>query len=195
MNYYSVTTYDEYIQHHGILGQKWGVRRFQNEDGSLTSAGKHRAKSAARAYYKAQMNKMSMKDSVTEHARKKHAAAYEKNMSNYNEAKKELGKDVDDYGRKEISKFRRGAFRHQSATLAASKYAAIGSSFVNGTFGAGITVSGLLSANPALVAYGSSFVASAVVDAAAAAALTKTAAPSVARSRSYYSEEYEKLNK
>lgn len=28
--------------HHGILGQKWGVRRFQNEDGSLTSAGKQR---------------------------------------------------------------------------------------------------------------------------------------------------------
>lgn len=28
--------------HHGIKGQKWGVRRFQNEDGSLTSAGKKR---------------------------------------------------------------------------------------------------------------------------------------------------------
>ena len=32
------------LSHHGILGQKWGVRRFQNKDGSLTSAGKkHRA--------------------------------------------------------------------------------------------------------------------------------------------------------
>ena len=28
--------------HHGIKGQKWGVRRFQNEDGSLTDAGKKR---------------------------------------------------------------------------------------------------------------------------------------------------------
>ena len=26
--------------HHGIKGQKWGVRRFQNEDGSLTPEGK-----------------------------------------------------------------------------------------------------------------------------------------------------------
>ena len=34
---------EEYvIQHHGILGQKWGVRRFQNLDGSRTAAGKKR---------------------------------------------------------------------------------------------------------------------------------------------------------
>lgn len=30
------------IQHHGIKGQKWGVRRFQNEDGTLTPAGRSR---------------------------------------------------------------------------------------------------------------------------------------------------------
>lgn len=31
---------ENYLIHHGILGQKWGIRRFQNKDGSLTSAGK-----------------------------------------------------------------------------------------------------------------------------------------------------------
>lgn len=30
------------LYHHGIKGQKWGIRRFQNEDGSLTEAGKKR---------------------------------------------------------------------------------------------------------------------------------------------------------
>lgn len=30
------------LAHHGILGQKWGVRRYQNEDGTLTPAGKKR---------------------------------------------------------------------------------------------------------------------------------------------------------
>ena len=36
------------LNHHGIKGQKWGVRRFQNEDGSLTSAGKKQLNKSAK---------------------------------------------------------------------------------------------------------------------------------------------------
>lgn len=33
------------LYHHGILGQRWGVRRFQNKDGTLTNVGKERKRS------------------------------------------------------------------------------------------------------------------------------------------------------
>lgn len=35
-------TYNDQLNHHGVKGQKWGVRRYQNKDGSLTAIGKKR---------------------------------------------------------------------------------------------------------------------------------------------------------
>ena len=35
-------SYTDALYHHGVKGQKWGVRRYQNTDGSLTNQGKKR---------------------------------------------------------------------------------------------------------------------------------------------------------
>ena len=44
--------YETELYRHGILGQKWGVRRYQNPDGSLTSTGKKRYSAPYKRYKK-----------------------------------------------------------------------------------------------------------------------------------------------
>lgn len=60
--------YENWLMHHGILGQKWGVRRFQNADGSLTAAGRERY---ARKEQK-RLNKQADKAIRTDYFRKQH---------------------------------------------------------------------------------------------------------------------------
>ncbi|MBP5564586.1 MAG: hypothetical protein J6X45_02550 [Lachnospiraceae bacterium] len=39
---YRIVTSSSELEHHGILGQKWGIRRYQNPDGTLTDQGRKR---------------------------------------------------------------------------------------------------------------------------------------------------------
>lgn len=40
MEYVIYRSDEDYLVHHGVKGQRWGVRRYQNEDGSLTAEGR-----------------------------------------------------------------------------------------------------------------------------------------------------------
>lgn len=76
------------LYHHGILGQRWGVRRYQNEDGSLTSAG--------RKHLQKQIAKIEKKDSkwAAKNYNKIYKATYKKSRNEVNDYVNELNKSM-----------------------------------------------------------------------------------------------------
>ena len=65
------------LEHHGILGMKWGVRRYQNEDGSLTAAGEKRYNSTDR-YARMKEKGEQLKKEAEEEYYKTETGKYEK---------------------------------------------------------------------------------------------------------------------
>lgn len=72
------------LMHHGIKGQRWGVRRYQNKDGSLTKAGRKRY-----AKLEAELEKLGGKKSDVD-------TDVNKKSSESNEPKKKISDMTDD---------------------------------------------------------------------------------------------------
>lgn len=111
------------LYHHGIKGMKWGVRRFQKKDGSLTSAGRKRydetkaAMKSAKKEYNKSFDKAYNRSIAALSPIKKHrqanderwddaankAVEYRKAKKAYKAAKEARNRDIDN-ARREIDK-------------------------------------------------------------------------------------------
>ena len=110
MNYYIIDDrwYDpDELYHHGIKGMRWGIRRYQNPDGSLTAAGR---KKYAKEEYR--NNKLSAKKEFN-NAIEKANKSYDKTMSKYkndlakvDETHDKLQKATDEHYQAELRKYK-----------------------------------------------------------------------------------------
>ncbi len=97
-----------YLAHHGILGMKWGIRRYQNADGSLTEAGrKHYGVEGSRSAKQLQNR---LNDYELAVAKNKRAKRHIEGVSNLGEKRARHEQNIKD-GEKEISNLLKEAQR------------------------------------------------------------------------------------
>lgn len=81
--YYGIH-YDSVIEHHGVRGQKWGMRRYQNPDGTLTPLGRKKLGRIERKVSKLGNNVNQSKNRYMQLAKKKkNGTATEKELKEY----------------------------------------------------------------------------------------------------------------
>ena len=141
---------EDYLEHHGIKGQKWGVRRFQNSDGSLTAEGrkrrglsdggresriqkmigKSREKRAAKDSSSAEDKKAKIREAVIKNPKKlpKYGKLFTKEETNKIISEIEWNRKLADVRREEI---RRGMKRVESLANNLNTFANLTNSAIN----------------------------------------------------------------
>ena len=114
-----------WLIHHGIKGQKWGVRRYQNSDGTLTDVGKKRISKKYKSYMKKgdknlrkEYNKIQL-NSYNEAVDKTNATVHTKNVS---KLKKEFEKKYDQILSRNLNDFRSNNKYYKKASELVKKY-------------------------------------------------------------------------
>lgn len=107
-------TYSDELCHYGVQGMKWGTRRYQNEDGTLTEEGRrHYGRTMAKELNKNDRRIASAKAQERKHSldAKKYRKKYKKAVSDENQGKaKKLKKKIreaDSEKRKEMRRIQR----------------------------------------------------------------------------------------
>lgn len=94
MNTYYIAGYpiSDELYHHGIKGQRWGVRRYQNEDGSLTADGRIRYGDNSRSIQR-DLNRLDREKAYTIGDRAKAIRKYEKETRKLNKHKNDKSEE------------------------------------------------------------------------------------------------------
>ena len=128
------------LYHHGVKGMRWGVRRYQNKDGSLTEAGQKRQvmRDAKQTKYNARIDKYhadatynraaqdiqkitfnSARRKAYDHAFNKAAADYKSASGAYKQAKKDYRSAKKDFKeQKAVDKFKKHGLDYNADTIA-----------------------------------------------------------------------------
>ena len=105
---------NNYLIHHGIKGQKWGVRRYQNKDGSLTKKGKKRLESVTKKHTNNMVDNPRVFDQITtnmdiydKHVNNSQTNPYSKKQYRdaeleYKKSLKDVQRVIKEYGDKKI---------------------------------------------------------------------------------------------